>query len=179
MYAKDRAQLMYYADVALYEVKLRGKNGCMAYREGLRLEIRKQLGFALTDVSENLPGAFIIYKADKIDDEIFLVNSELLRLTGCKTMDEMFQYTKRSFRNLIREDEQEATENSIWEQIEGGHSNDYIHFHMRRADGTFLPVLNHGRIVDSNRYGRVFYVIIMDWESMQRHYSDKVDFVRK
>ena len=179
VYAKDRAQLMYYADVALYEVKLRGKNGCMAYREGLRLEIRKQLGFALKDVSENLPGAFIIYKADKIDDEIFFVNSELIRLTGCKTMDEMFQYTKRSFRNLIREDEQEATENSIWEQIEGGHSNDYIHFHMRRADGTFLPVLVHGRIVDSNWYGRVFYVIIMDWESMQRHYSDKVDFVRK
>ena len=113
VYAKDRAQLMYYADVALYEVKLRGKNGCMAYREGLRLENRKQLGFALKDVSENLPGAFIIYKADKIDDEIFFVNSELLRLTGCKTMDEMFQYTKRSFRNLIREDEQEATENSI------------------------------------------------------------------
>ena len=103
----------------------------------------------------------------------------MIRLTGCKTMDEMFQYTKRSFRNLIREDEQEATENSIWEQIEGGHSNDYIYFHMRRADGTFLPVLVHGRIVDSNRYGRVFYVIIMDWESMQRHYSDKVDFVRK
>ena len=75
MYAKDRAQLMYYADVALYEVKLRGKNGCMAYREGLRLENRKQLGFALKDVSENLPGAFIIYKADKIDDEIFFVNS--------------------------------------------------------------------------------------------------------
>ena len=36
----------------------------------LDLKSRKQLGFALKDVSENLPGAFIIYKADKENDEI-------------------------------------------------------------------------------------------------------------
>ncbi len=75
--------------------------------------------------------------------------------------------------------EQEKIEKSIWEQIEDGHSNDYIHFHMRKADGTFLPVLDHGRIVESSRYGRVFYVLIMDWNSMQRHYSDKVQFSEK
>lgn len=177
--ASDRAQLIRCADVALYEVKLRGKNGCMAYRDGHQMEIRKQLGFALKDISENLPGAFIIYKADKTDDEIFFANHELIRLTGCKSMKEMLAYTKSSFRNLIREDEQEKIEKSIWEQIEDGHSNDYIHFHMRKADGTILPVLDHGRIVDSSRYGRVFYVLIMDWNSMQRHYSDKVQFSEK
>ena len=32
--ADDRSQLMRCADMALYEVKMRGKNGCMAYREG-------------------------------------------------------------------------------------------------------------------------------------------------
>ena len=52
------------ADAALYEVKLHGKNGCMAYREGLHSRSRKQLGFALKDISEHLPGAFIIYIAD-------------------------------------------------------------------------------------------------------------------
>lgn len=169
--AKNRAQLMRCADAALYEVKLHGKNGCMAYREGLQLEVRKQLGFVLKDVSLHLPGAFIIYRADKADDEIFFVNRELLRLTGCQTEDEFLSYSKRSFRNLIREDEQEMIENSIWEQIESGHNNDYIYFHMKRADGTYVPVLDHGRIVDSTRYGRVFYVLIMDWEAMQRHYS--------
>ena len=171
--ASDRAQLIRCADVALYEVKLRGKNGCMAYRDGHQMEIRKQLGFALKDISENLPGAFIIYKADKTDDEIFFANCELIRLTGCKSMKEMLAYTKSSFRNLIREDEQEKIEKSIWEQIEDGHSNDYIHFHMRKADGTFLPVLDHGRIVESPQYGKVFYVLFMDWEDMHIRYNDK------
>ena len=33
---------------------------------------------------------------------------------------------------------------------------------MRKADGTYISVLDHGRIVDSVRNGRVFYVMIMD-----------------
>lgn len=136
------------------------------------MEIRKQFGFALKDVSENLPGAFIIYKADKTNDEIFFANRELIRLTGCKNLDEMLAYTKKSFRNLVQADEQDMIEKSIWKQIEDGHSNDYIYFHMKKADGTFLPVLDHGRIVDSSRYGKVFYVLILDLKSLWRHYGD-------
>ena len=171
-YAKNSAQLMRCADAALYEVKLRGKHGCMAYRDGLRLEIRPQLGFALKDVSENLPGAFIIYKADLADDEILFANRELIRLTGCKTMDDLLTYTNRSFRNLIKEDERDAVEQSIWQQVNEGHSNDYVYFHLAKEDGTYLQVLDHGRIVENGHYGKIFYVLIVDWESMKRHYGE-------
>ncbi len=148
-HAEDYAKLMRCADAALYEVKLRGKHGCLAYREGLRLEIRTQLGFALKDISENLPGAFIIYKADKDNDEILFANRELIRLTGCKDMDGLLAFTQGSFRNLIREDEREMVIQSIWRQTEDGHTNDYVYFHMRKEDGTSLQILDHGRIVES------------------------------
>ena len=46
-FASSYSQLMHCADAALYEIKLHGKNGCMAYREGLQSGVRKQLGFAL------------------------------------------------------------------------------------------------------------------------------------
>ena len=172
-FASNRSQLMRCADAALYEVKLHGKNGCMAYRKGLQSRIRKQLGFALKDISEHLPGAFIIYKADKENDELFYANHEFLHMTGYKSMDELFRLTQRSFRNLIREDEQQQIESSIWKQIDSGSENDYIHFHLRKADGTYLSVLDHGRIVESQQYGRVFYVMFMDWEDMHIRYSDK------
>ena len=152
--ASDRSQLLRCADAALYEIKLHGKNGCMAYRKGLQSGVRKQLGFAFKDISEHLPGAFIIYRADKEDDELF-------------------RLTKKSFRNLIREDEQQQIESSIWEQIDSGNENDYIHFHLRKADGTYFSVLDHGRIVESQQYGKVFYVLFMDWEDMHVRYSDK------
>ena len=172
-FAASRSQLIRYADAALYAIKLRGKNGCMAYREGLQSGIRKQLGFAFKDVSEHLPGAFIIYRADKDDDELFYANHEFLHMTGYKDMDELFRLTNKRFRSLIREDEQKQIESSIWEQIDSGNENDYIHFHLRKADGSYLSVLDHGRIVESQQYGRVFYVLFMDWEDMHIHYSDK------
>ena len=177
--ADDRYQLMRCADMALYEVKMRGKNGCMAYREGERIKSRAKLGFAVKDIIDNLPGAFIVYRADKENDEILLANSELLRLTGCKNMDELLAYTGNSFCNLIRPDEQESCQKSIWSQINGGHSNNYIFFHMRKADGKYISVLDHGRIVDSVHNGRVFYVIIMDLKSLQRHFGDCLKLVEK
>ena len=172
-FAASRSQLMRCADAALYEIKLHGKNGCMAYREGLQSGIRKQLGVAFKDISEHLPGAFIIYRADKDDDELFYANHEFLHMTGYKDMDELFRLTNKRFRSLIREDEQKQIESSIWEQIDSGNENDYIHFHLRKADGSYLSVLDHGRIVESQQYGRVFYVLFMDWEAMHIHYSDK------
>ena len=172
-FAASPSQLMRCADAALYEIKLHGKNGCMAYRKGLQSGVRKQLGFALKDVSEHLPGAFIIYRADKEDDELFYANHEFLHMTGYKSMDELFRLTQKRFRNLIRQDEQQQIETSIWEQIDTGNENDYIHFHLRKADGTYLSVLDHGRIVESQQYGKVFYVLFMDWEDMHLRYSDK------
>ena len=175
-FASNCLQLMRCADAALYEVKLHGKNGCMAYKEGLQSRVRKQLGFALKDISEHLPGAFIIYKADKKEDELFYTNHEFLHMTGYKDMEELFRLTKRSFRNLIREDERQQIEASIWEQIDNGNENDYIHFHLRKADGSYLSVLDHGRIVENQQYGRVFYVMFMDWKDMHIHYSDKFSY---
>ena len=179
VFADDCSQLMSCADKALYEVKMRGKNGCMAYREGERIKSRAKLGFAVKDIIDNMPGAFIVYRADKENDEILLANNELLRLTGCKNMDELLAYTGKSFRNLIRRDEQESCQKSIWSQIDGGNVNDYSFFHMRKADGTYISVLDHGRIVDSVHNGRVFYVMIMDLKSLQRHYGDCLELVEK
>ena len=171
--AIERSQLMRCADTALYEVKLHGKNGCKAYQEGFQSGVRKQLGFVLNDISENLPGAFIIYRADKEDDEIFYANKEFLDMAGYENLDAFFNGTKKSFRNLIREDQQKAVEASIWNQIESGNMDDYIHYQLRRQDGTYIPVLDQGRIVESERFGRVFYVLFMDWQAMQSHYSEK------
>ena len=171
--AIERSQLMRCADTALYEVKLHGKNGCKAYQEGFQSGVRKQLGFVLNDISENLPGAFIIYRADKEDDEIFYANKEFLDMAGYENLDALFNDTKKSFRNLIREDQQKAVETSIWNQIESGSKDDYIHYQLKRQDGTYISVLDQGRIMESERFGRVFYVLFMDWQAMQSHYSEK------
>ena len=139
--------------------------------EGEEHEFTISVGFALKDVSENLPGAFLIYKADKTSDEILFANHEFIRLAGCKNMDELLEYTKRSFRNLINEEEREAVENDIWKQVDEGQTNGYTHFCMQRADGGCVKVFDHGRIVENGRYGRVFYALITDLEAARQNYG--------
>ena len=78
---------------------------------------------------------------------------------------------RKGLRSGAHKHEQQQIEASIWEQIDRGNENDSIHFHLRKANGTYFSVLDHGRIVESPQYGKVFYVLFMDWEDMHIRYS--------
>lgn len=172
---KSQAELTGKADIALYEAKLHGKRSYRAYNESFNInsDSRKRLGFALSDVSDNLPGAFLIYKADPNDDRILFANDELVRFAGCSDLDDFLVFCDGRFGKLIRPDEQADVENSIWKQINdhSDGSNDYVQFHFATKDGGYKLVLDHGRIVDNEHYGRVFYVLIYDEELIRKRYE--------
>lgn len=170
--AETQEDLLNYADVALYEVKLHGKHGCLSYRGEFQPKKRTSLGFALQDVSENLPAAFLIYRADPSDDCILYANREMIRYAGCRDLDEFLQYTGHRFRNLIAVEEQERVEQSIWDQIHASVDtvDDFVHFHFVKKDGSKQEVLDHGRIVENACYGKVFYVFIMDYQQIFQRY---------
>lgn len=173
----DISELIRCADMALYEVKLHGKHSCIAYREEYKYKIRhrSRLGFALQDISKNLPGAFLIYMADPENDRILFANQELIKFAGCSDFDDFLAHSGHRFRNLIRPDEQEAVEASIWAQInsKANGNNDYVKFHFAKKDGSFQLVLDHGRIVKSRYYGNVFYVLIMDCALVESYYKEE------
>lgn len=172
VHAKTRTELMRNADMALYAVKLQGKKGCLEYEESFRIQKRSRLGFALRDVSENLPCAFMIYKADKNDDRILFANEEMITFAGCTDMEDFMDYTGGSFRNLIKEQERERTENIIWEQLKGASGDrvdDYACFSLVKKDGICRTVYDHGRIVENRYYGKVFYVFIIDKDNLSKY----------
>lgn len=113
--AEKVSDILRYADIALYEVKLQGKHGALAYRPDFHNSKRTQLGFSLSDISDNLPGAFFIYRAEKEDERILYANQEMLQLTGCTDLD-------------------------------------------------------YGRIVASEHYGSIFYVLVVDCDFIESHY---------
>lgn len=173
-YAKKSAELLHFADMALYEVKLRGKNGCLCYDNNFHTSKRTQLGFKLNDISLNLPGAFFIYRADREDEEILYANQEMIRLVGCIDLDDFFSFTGRKFCNLIHPDEIQAVEENIWQQIttcENG-TNDYIKYRVAVKDGTYKDVFDIGRIVEDEHYGKVFYVVLVDYYYITKYSND-------
>lgn len=138
---EDISELIRCADMALYEVKLHGKHSCIAYRDDYNIQHRSRLGFALQDISKNLPGAFLIYKADPEDDRILFANQELINFAGCRDYDDFLVHTDHRFRNLIRPDEQKAVEASIWAQINSktDGNNDYVKFHFAKKAAAITP----------------------------------------
>ena len=167
------ALLLSKADLALYEVKLRGKRGCLAYSEDLQLRVRTHLGFALQDISQHLPGAFLIYKADRVNDELLFANQEMVRFAGCTDLEDLLAFTDHSFRNLIHPDEREAVERSIWAQQDAQQdgTNDYVSFRLVKKDGTYRSVLDHGRLIHNRHYGDIFYVLFMDSDFIRERYQ--------
>lgn len=167
-YAHKGSELLRYADIALYEVKLRGKHGCLPYRASYRVSDskRSQLGFKLNDISNNLPGAFFIYKADKSDEQILYANNEMLRLVGCDDLDDFFEFSGKHFNGLVHPDDFKGVEKRIWEQISinDNRVNDYVRYRMATKSGEYKNVLDYGRLVHSENYGLVFYVLIVDFD---------------
>lgn len=167
-YAHKDSELLRYADIALYEVKLRGKHGCLPYRASYRVSDskRSQLGFKLNDISNNLPGAFFIYKADKSDEQILYANNEMLRLVGCDDLDDFFEFSGKHFNGLVHPDDFKGVEKRIWEQISINDNkvNDYVRYRMATKSGEYKNVLDYGRLVHSENYGLVFYVLIVDFD---------------
>lgn len=162
----SRFGLLRNADTALYEVKLQGKHGCLAYTNNLQMDKRTQLGFALSDISDYLPEAFLIYKADKDNDKILFSSSEMIHLAGCTDMDDFLDYTGRSFRNLIAANEREMIEKTVWEQVSSKELGaiSYVDFSLQGKDGSIKSVTAWGRLVENQYYGKVFYVVISEKE---------------
>lgn len=169
------SDLLRYADMALYEVKLRGKNSSLFYESDFHASKRTQLGFKLNDISLNLPGAFFIYKADRQNEQILYANQEMIQYVGCEDMDDFLHFTDRKFCNLVHPEEYDQVEESIWQQIESTEDNVnvYVKYRLARKDGTYRQVLDFGRIVQSEHYGPVFYVLIMDLDVIREHYGSK------
>ena len=166
------------ADTALYMVKLRGKNGCCRYVQGMAATRRVQMGFSLRDVVFNLPASILIYDAES--EEILFANQELISLFECDDLDDLLAYTKRRFRGIVHPDDYEQVDTSIWQQVYACNlnkrekANDAVNYRIVTKHGRVRWVIDRGRLVQSDFYGRIFYVILVPDERMDA-VSDKAD----
>lgn len=164
--ARSRSSLFQCADAALYAVKLRGKQGMSQYQPHVGEAGRSQLAFGLQDIAMHLPGAILIYKADE-QEEILFANLELIHLFDCDTLEEFLTYTNGTFRGIVHPDDYDRVETSIDEQIaaSGSVGTDAVVYRILTKKGRLRRVLDKGRLVDTDFYGRIFYVVLLDESS--------------
>ena len=64
-------------------------------------------------------------------------------------------------------------EENIWSQIKiaENKTNDYVWYHLATKSDEYKNVFDIGHIVESEHYGKVFYVLLIDYDIVCRHYE--------
>ena len=111
---------------------------------------------------DEMPGGFLIYCAEQ-DERIIYANRSLLRMFGCKTIEEFREHTGNSFRGMVHPEELEAVEESIRTQIKDSQYDlDYVEYRIRRRDGSIRWIEDYGHYVNLENVGGIFYVFLGD-----------------
>lgn len=111
---------------------------------------------------DEIPGGFFIYRAYG-DEEIFYVNSALVKIFGCQSVQEFRELTNNSFRGLVYPDDLDWVEQSISDQIAVNVDDmDSVEYRIRRKDGEIRWVSDFGHLIRNGKLGDIFYVFISD-----------------
>ncbi len=108
------------------------------------------------------PGGFFIYHADG-EEEFIYINSQMLKIMGCKTEEEFRRHTGNSFKGLVHPDDIEAVEAGIEQQIYSDSDMiDRVKYPVIKMDGQLIWIDETGHFVHTEMYGDIFYVFVIE-----------------
>lgn len=160
--SKNYRELYQNADMALYDAKMSGKNICKKFSTKMLTYNRVQLGVSLSQISEGMPGGFLLYRNNE-QLEILYANTRLWKIYECESLEQFKRFTGNSFRGCIHPDDWENVQKTIYEQIEISDGYDYVRYKIKTAKGNIKIVEDFGRLVHSKDEGDIFYVFIIDF----------------
>ena len=151
------------ADFALYNAKLNGKNGWRKYDDSLvHMQERFQLGFNLSDMTNHMPGAMIVYRADE-ERKILFASDQVIDLFECENWEDFMQYCQGSFNHVISEDDKRVLDAERDEVIAFSHSDrnvEFLDFKIITKTGKVRDIISAGNYNVNAVHGGVFYVSI-------------------
>lgn len=167
----DYKKLCIKADFALYNAKINGKAGWRKYDESLlNLQERVQLGFKLSDITDNIPGAIVVYRAD-LDTHILFASDSLIDMVGCSSWEDFMTYTQGEYKSMVLpKDRKYLEEERARQQKEDGKTGAkqvlFLSYHIQTKDGYSLPVMAAGHYSMNDFHGGIFYVSLFNKEKL-------------
>ncbi|MBO6108310.1 MAG: response regulator [Eubacterium sp.] len=126
-------------------------------------------------VGECMPGGFFVYIADEREEMIY-VNDVVLDMFGCADIDEFKELTGYTFQGIVYPEDLDAIQNSIKVQV--GHNEkrlDYVEYRIETKQGDIRWVDDYGRLVNTEEYGEVYFVLIRDITELKKQEADKLE----
>lgn len=166
---RDYRNLCIKADYALYGAKLNGKARWKEFDPELTPEdTRTQLGFNLTDIGNEMPGAMAVYRAE--DKHILYASSPLVELTECENLDDFMKYTAMALDRIFPDSLKRKAEEEIGRQMKDPANRRrryFIETEILTKKGHLRPVEIRGHLNRNTNYGDVFYVFLYEKEQKE------------
>lgn len=117
----------------------------------------------LRELGDNMPGGFFVYRADE-EEEILYANDVMYGFFGCDGKEDFTELTGNTFHGLVYPEDLSEVQSSIINQVMNDRENhlDYVEYRIKRKDGVIRWVDDYGRLVDTEEFGKVYYVLIRD-----------------
>ena len=123
-----------------------------------------------------LPGGFFIYNA-RGNEEIYYADENVIRLFGCKTMEELREYTNNSFKGMVYPEDLEKVEGDIQKQTMFGEKrHDYVRYRIQSKTGEIKYIEDFGHLLHGENGRSYFYVYIVDVDRDEYYNRNKNSF---
>ena len=132
--------------------------------ESLMREKEEYKHQSMAQVLANMSDGFFIYNACG-DEKILYANPPVLKLFGCRTMEEFCEHVNNSFSGMVHPDDLKRVQKEIGQQVvQTDRQLDFIRYRIITKDGGIRWVDDCGHLedTDSEDDNKLFYVFISD-----------------
>ena len=161
------------ADFALYNAKLNGKSDFRKFDESLLdMQERFQLGFNLSDMTNHMPGAMMVYRADDTR-KILFASDQIIHLFQCNNWEDFMEYAKGTVNTFVSEEDKKrmAKERKHLIAISQGDKDiDIMDMKVRTKRGVWKDVIVTGNYNVNNFHGGVVYASLFERDHLRRVY---------
>lgn len=113
-------------------------------------------------IPDGLAGGFFVYECGG-DETILYADANVIRLYGCRTMEEFMEFTGGTFVGMVHPDDFNKIQNQIQAQtVFGEKRHDYVRYRIITRQGEVRYIEDFGHLLHREDGQSFFYVFIVD-----------------
>lgn len=157
--ATNYEEALKYADAALYEVKMAGKDSFASYSSSIsKHQQHNQLGLGLRALVAGDPTPLMVIQVKSM--EVIYVNKSLLDLFVCELSSDFYDHYDSSLLNLLAPDDRERVKEEFTDFIAEAEDEERFHSdgHILTVDARVVPVYCDVKYSINQRYGPLVFI---------------------
>lgn len=128
-------------------------------RKSARNPVDDAIRIAMKEFASNVPGAFILCRAN---EEILIANDSVIKLLGCNDEKEFKALTGNTLRGMVHPEDWNIVSEAMAERTDEANVEREISYRILCKNGLVKYVTDLGKLVHTKQFGDLFYIVLGD-----------------